>query len=157
MRIGFGSDIHRLVEGRDLIIAGVKIPSSVGELAHSDGDVLFHALSDAILGALALGDIGVYFPDNIDSTSGMNSAEIVKFVVNKMDEMNYEIGNVDMLISLEQPKLKKYREAMKENVARLLNTDIKNVSIKAGTNEGLDDIGHGLAIRVDAIVLLNEK
>lgn len=157
MRIGFGSDIHRLVEGRDLIIAGVKIPSSVGELAHSDGDVLFHALSDAILGALALGDIGVYFPDNIDSTSGMNSAEIVKFVVNKMDEMNYEIGNVDMLISLEQPKLKKYREAMKENVAKLLNTDIKNVSIKAGTNEGLDDVGHGLAIRVDAIVLLNEK
>ena len=157
MRIGIGTDVHRLVAGRKLIIAGVEIPSPVGELAHSDGDVLYHALSDAILGALALGDIGIYFPDTLDETSGMDSSEIVKFVYDKMVERNYEIGNVDITITLEQPKLKNYRQQMRENVARLLNTSIDNISIKAGTNEGLDDVGHGLAIRVDAIVLLNEK
>lgn len=157
MRIGIGSDIHRLVVGRKLIIAGVDIPSPVGELAHSDGDVLYHALSDAILGALALGDIGIYFPDTLDETSGMDSSDIVKFVYDKMEERNYEIGNVDITITLEKPKLKNYRQQMRENIANLLNTSIDNISVKAGTNEGLDDVGHGLAIRVDAIVLLNEK
>ena len=157
MRIGFGTDIHRLVVGRKLIIAGVEIPSSVGELAHSDGDVLYHALSDAILGALALGDIGIYFPDTLDETSNMDSSIIVKFVYDKMEERNYEISNVDINITLEQPKLKNYRQKMRENIAKLLNTSIDNISIKAGTNEGLDDVGHGLAIRVDAVVLLNEK
>ena len=157
MRIGIGTDIHRLVMGRKLIIAGVEIPSDVGELAHSDGDVLYHALSDAILGALALGDIGIYFPDTLSETEGMDSSNIVKFVYDKMEERNYGIGNVDITITLEKPKLKDYRQQMRENVARLLNTSIDNVSIKAGTNEGLDDVGHGLAIRVDAIVLLNEK
>ena len=157
MRIGIGTDIHRLVVGRKLIIAGVEIPSPVGELAHSDGDVLYHALSDAILGALALGDIGIYFPDTLDETSNMDSSNIVRFVYDKMNERNYEIGNVDINITLEQPKLKNYRQQMRENVAKLFNTSIDNISIKAGTNEGLDDVGHGLAIRVDAIVLLNEK
>ena len=93
MRIGFGTDIHRLVAGRKLIIAGVDIPSSLGELAHSDGDVLYHALSDAILGALALGDIGIYFPDTIEQTSGMDSSEIMRFVYDKMLEHNYKIQN----------------------------------------------------------------
>ena len=156
MRIGFGTDIHRLVVGRKLIIAGVDIPSQLGELAHSDGDVLYHALSDAILGALALGDIGIYFPDTIEATSDMDSSEIVRFVYDKMVERNYEIGNVDITITLEQPKLKDYRMKMRENIAELLHTDIENISIKAGTNEGLDDIGHGLAIKVDAIVLLKQ-
>ena len=157
MRIGIGSDIHRLVVGRKLIIAGVEIPSPVGELAHSDGDVLYHALSDAILGALALGDIGIYFPDTLEETADMDSSDIVRFVYDNMEARNYEIGNVDITITLEKPKLKDYRQQMRENVARLLNTSIDNISIKAGTNEGLDDVGHGLAIRVDAIVLLNEK
>ncbi len=157
MRIGLGSDVHRLVEGRKLIIAGVVIPSDKGELAHSDGDVLYHALSDAILGALALGDIGIFFPDNSEDTRDMDSSEIVKFVYNKMDEMGYEIGNVDIMISLEKPKLKDYRQHMVSNIAKLLHTSVENVSIKAGTNEGLDDVGHGLAIKVDAIVLLNDK
>ncbi len=156
MRVGIGTDIHRLVVGRKLIIAGVEIPSPLGELAHSDGDVLYHALSDAVLGALALGDIGIYFPDTLDETSGMDSSEIVRFVYDKMAEKHYEIGNVDITITLESPKLKNYRQQMRENIASLLHTSIDNVSVKAGTNEGLDDIGHGLAIRVDAIVLLNE-
>ena len=157
MRIGIGSDIHRLVAGRQLIIAGVVIPSPVGELAHSDGDVLYHALSDAILGALALGDIGLYFPDSIEDTRDMDSSDIVRFVYNKMNERNYQIGNIDIMITLESPKLKDYREQMRKNVARLLHTSVNNVSIKAGTNEGLGDIGHGLAIKVDAIVLLEDK
>ena len=157
MRIGIGTDVHRLVVGRKLIIAGVEIPSPVGELAHSDGDVLYHALSDAILGALALGDIGIYFPDTLSETENMDSSDIVRFVYDKMEARNYEIGNVDITITLEQPKLKNYRQQMRENVAMLLNTSVDNISIKAGTNEGLDDVGHGLAIRVDAIVLLNEK
>ena len=157
MRIGIGSDIHRLVAGRKLIIAGVDIPSPVGELAHSDGDVLYHALSDAILGALALGDIGIYFPDSIEETANMDSGDIVRFVYDKMLEKGYQIGNVDIMISLEKPKLKDYREKMRKNVARLLHTSVDNVSIKAGTNEGLGDIGHGLAIKVDAVVLLEEK
>ena len=156
MRIGIGSDVHRLVEGRKLIIAGVVIPSEKGELAHSDGDVLYHALADAILGALALGDIGIYFPDTIETTYNMDSADIIRFVYDKMMERNYQIGNVDVTITLEKPKLKDYRQAMRNNIAALLNTDVDNISIKAGTNEGLDDIGHGLAIRVDAIVLLKE-
>ena len=157
MRIGIGSDIHRLVADRQLIIAGVVIPSPVGELAHSDGDVLFHALSDAILGALALGDIGLYFPDSIEDTRDMDSSDIVRFVYNKMNERNYQIGNIDIMITLESPKLKDFREQMRKNVARLLHTSVDNVSIKAGTNEGLGDIGHGLAIKVDAIVLLEDK
>ena len=157
MRIGIGTDVHRLVAGRKLIIAGVEIPSPVGELAHSDGDVLYHALSDAILGALALGDIGLYFPDSIEDTRDMDSSNIVRFVYDKMEEKGYQIGNVDIMITLEQPKLKDYREKMRKNVARLLRTDINNVSIKAGTNEGIGDIGHGVAIKVDAIVLLTEK
>lgn len=155
MRIGIGTDIHRLVAGRKLIIAGVDIPSPVGELAHSDGDVLYHALSDAILGALALGDIGVYFPDTSEETSDMDSSEILRFAYKAMVDKGYEIGNVDITITLETPKLKKYREQMRNNIAALLNTDIENISVKAGTNEGLDDVGHGLAIRVDAVVLLN--
>ena len=128
MRIGLGTDIHRLVAGRKLIIAGVDIPSDVGELAHSDGDVLYHALSDAILGALALGDIGIYFPDNSEETRNMDSAEIVTFVYDKMVENGYEIGNIDIMISLEKPKLKNYREAMRHNIAKLLHTDLSNVS-----------------------------
>ena len=157
MRIGIGSDIHRLVAGRQLIIAGVVIPSPVGELAHSDGDVLYHALSDAILGALALGDIGIYFPDSIEDTRNMDSGDIVRFVYNKMVERNYQIGNVDIMITLEKPKLKDYREKMRKNVSRLLHTPVENISIKAGTYEGLGDVGHGLAIKVDAVVLLEEK
>ena len=157
MRIGIGSDIHRLVEGRQLIIAGVVIPSPVGELAHSDGDVLYHALCDAILGALALGDIGLYFPDTIDDTLGMDSADIIRFVYDKMVDKGYQIGNVDITITLEKPKLKNYMLEMRNNIASLLQTDVNNISIKAGTNEGLDDVGKGLAIRVDAAVLLIER
>lgn len=157
MRIGFGSDIHRLVEGRKLILAGVNVPASFGELAHSDGDVVYHALMDAILGALALGDIGKYFPDNDAQYKDIDSSILVKKVCSLMMESGYIINNIDIVVSLEKPKIKDYILDMRNNIAKLLATDINNVSVKAGTNEGLDAIGRSEAVKVEAIVMLKEN
>ena len=156
MRMGFASDIHQLVCGRKLILSGVIVPSSVGELAHSDGDVVYHAVSEAILGALALGDLGKFFPGTPEFKD-IDSAIIVQRVVEMMEKSNYEINNIDVSITLEKPKLASYIDEMRHNLARLLKTDIDNVSIKAGTNEGIDEIGKGLAVKADAIVLLKER
>lgn len=153
-RIGFSKDIHRLVENRRLIIAGVVIPFEKGELAHSDGDVLYHAVAESILGALALGDLGTYFPDNKEETKDMNSALIVSKVVEMMLERGYRINNIDVFISLEKPKLKDYISLMRKNLAVLLHTDLENVSIKAGTNEGCAEVGKGEAIEATSIVML---
>ena len=153
-RIGFSKDIHRLVENRRLIIAGVVIPFGKGELAHSDGDVLYHAVAESILGALALGDLGTYFPDNKEETKDMNSALIVSKVVEMMLERGYRINNIDVFISLEKPKLKDYISLMRKNLAVLLHTDLENVSIKAGTNEGCAEVGKGEAIEATSIVML---
>ena len=157
MRIGFASDIHRLVYGRKLMLAGVDVPFSLGELAHSDGDVVYHAVAESILGALAIGDLGTHFPDSDPKTEGMNSAIIVDYVYKKMDEMGYEINNIDVSIYLEEPKLKSYKETMRSNIAKLLHTNIKNVSVKAGTNESLDAVGQRIAVKADSIVLLKQK
>ena len=156
MRIGFASDIHRLVEGRKLILAGVYVPAPFGELAHSDGDVVYHALMDAILGALALGDIGKHFPDNDNQYKDIDSSILVKKVVGMMEDNGCAINNVDISITLESPKIKDYIIQMRENLSILLHTDIKNVSVKAGTNEKLDAIGRGEAVKAEAIVLLKE-
>ena len=156
MRIGFATDIHRLVEGRKLILSGVCAPSPVGELAHSDGDVVYHAVSEAILGALALGDLGKFFPGTPEFKD-IDSSIIVKKVVAMMNENGYEINNVDVSITLEKPKLAPFIMEMRNNLALLLNTSLENVSVKAGTNEGLDDIGRGLAVKADAIVMLRKK
>ena len=153
-RVGFSKDIHKLVENRKLIIAGVVIPFEKGELAHSDGDVLYHALAESILGALALGDLGKHFPDNSEKTLNMDSAIIVSEVVKMMFEKGYEVNNVDLFISLEKPKLKDYIPQMRENVANLLRIDVDRVSIKAGTNEGCGEVGKGEAIEASSIVLL---
>ena len=155
-RIGFSKDIHRLVAGRKLIIGGVIIPFEKGELAHSDGDVLYHAVAECILGALALGDLGKHFPDNSDDTLNMDSSVIVSEVVKMMLEKGYKINNIDVFISLEKPKLKDYVSQMRENVSKLLQTEIENVSIKAGTNEGCGEVGRGEAIEVTANVLLKK-
>ena len=155
-RIGFSKDIHRLVEGRKLIIGGVVIPFEKGELAHSDGDVLYHAVAESILGALALGDLGKYFPDNSDTTLNMDSSVIVSEVVKMMLLKGYKINNIDVFISLEKPKLKDYISQIRENVSKLLQTEIENVSIKAGTNEGCGEVGRGEAIEVTANVLLKK-
>ena len=156
-RIGFSKDIHRLVKDRKLIIGGVTIPFELGEDAHSDGDVLYHALAEAILGALCKGDLGSHFPDNIKDTEGMDSSKIIYFVYHLMDEEGYQINNIDIFISLEKPKLKEYVLKMRENVALLLHTNVNNVSIKCGTNEGMDAVGSGQAIECFASVLLKKK
>lgn len=157
MRIGFASDIHQLIEKRPLILAGVIIPAPYGELAHSDGDVVYHAIADSILGALALGDIGEYFPDNDQRTEGMDSAIIINRIYEIMNEKQYKISNIDITIHLEEPKISPYKSIMRLNVARLLKTDIGNVSIKAETNEKLDAIGQKKAVKAESIVLLLEK
>ena len=157
MRIGFASDIHRLVEGRKLILGGVIIPASFGELAHSDGDVVYHALAESILGALALGDLGKHFPDSDPKYKDIDSSILVKEVVKMMNDKSYRVGNVDISITLEQPKLKPYIEDMRKNIAGLLGIDMDKVSVKAGTNEKLDDIGQGLAVKAESIILLEEK
>ena len=155
-RVGFSKDIHRLVENRKLIIAGVVVPFNKGELAHSDGDVLYHAVAESILGALALGDLGKHFPDTSAETKDMNSELIVSKVVKMMNELEYEVANIDVFVSLEKPKLKDYIEQMRENLARVLNTNIGNVSIKAGTNEGCGEVGKGEAIEATSMVLLKK-
>ena len=157
MRIGFGTDIHRLVEGRKLVLAGVHVPAHFGELAHSDGDVIYHASMDAILGALALGDIGKLFPDNDPQYKDIDSSLLFKKVVALMKEKGYRINNIDVMVTLEKPKLKDYIIEMRNNIANILETSIDNVSVKAGTNEGLDALGRGEAVKAEVIVLLKEE
>ncbi len=157
MRIGFGTDIHRLVEGRKLILAGVHVPAPFGELAHSDGDVIYHASMDAILGALALGDIGKHFPDTDARYKDIDSSLLFKKVVALMKEKGYRINNIDVMVTLEKPKLKDYIETMRNNIADILETSIDNVSVKAGTNEGLDALGRGEAVKAEVIILLKEE
>ena len=140
----------------ELMLSGVCVPSPVGELAHSDGDVVYHAVSEAILGALALGDLGKHFPGTPEFKD-IDSSIIVKRVVAMMDEKGYEINNVDVSITLEKPKLAPFIMEMRNSLALLLNTSLENVSVKAGTNEGIDDIGRGLAVKADAIVMLRKK
>lgn len=157
MRIGFASDIHKLVPNRKLILAGVVVPYELGELAHSDGDVVYHALAESILGALALGDLGKHFPDNDEAYKDIDSAIIVKHVVEMMLKKSYVVGNVDISITLQKPKLAPFIEGMRTNISRLLQIGVDRVSIKAGTNEELEAIGQGLAVKAESIVLLEEK
>ncbi|OPZ34275.1 MAG: 2-C-methyl-D-erythritol 2,4-cyclodiphosphate synthase [Tenericutes bacterium ADurb.BinA155] len=153
-RIGYGEDIHQLVINRDLILAGVKIPYEMGLLGHSDADVVYHAASDAILGALALGDIGKYFPTHDRKWENADSATIVQGVVTMMQEQNYSVNNLDVSISCEKPLLAPYIGTMRQNLADLLQVDVSAISVKAMTNEGLDAVGAGKAIRASAVVLL---
>lgn len=155
-RVGFSKDIHHLVENRKLIIAGVEIPYHLGELAHSDGDVLYHALAESILGALALGDLGKHFPDTSSKTLDMDSSLIVKEVVKMMKVKGYQVNNVDIFVSLEKPKLKDYIELMRKNAATLLEVSVDQVSIKAGTNEGCGEVGKGEAIEATSMIMLKK-
>ena len=152
MRIGFGNDIHRLVTGRPLVIGGVTIPSDKGEEAHSDGDVLIHAIIDSILGAKALGDIGALFPPSDAKWKDADSKELLKAVL-KLSKP--DIINIDATITLERPKLRGYIEEIRKELSKLLDIDILQVSIKAKTNEGLGDIGSGNAIKAECVILLN--
>ena len=157
MRVGLGSDIHKLVEGRKLVLAGVVVPSEKGELAHSDGDVIYHAIGDAVLGALALGDLGKFFPDNDPTYKDMNSSIILGNIVSKMKEMGYKLNNLDVGVTLERPKIRNYIDEMRANIAKVFGSEVERVSVKAGTNEGLDALGQGLAVKADCIVSLKKE
>ena len=156
VRVGFSRDIHRLVENRDLLLGGVKIPYHLGELAHSDGDVLYHALAESILGALALGDLGKHFPDTSNETLNMDSSIIVKKCYGFAKERGFHVVNVDLTITLEKPKLKNYIEEIRGNISKLLEVNIDCVSVKAGTNEGCGEIGRNEAVSAESIILLEK-
>lgn len=156
-RIGYGEDIHRLVEGRKLILGGIEIPFTKGLLGHSDADCLLHALMDSLLGALALGDIGLYFPPDDPAYEGADSTKLLAKVKALVDESGYAISNVDLLLFAEQPKLKPYREQIRRHIASLLGLALDQVGFQAMSNEGLDAVGEGKAIRAVSTVLLERK
>jgi 2-C-methyl-D-erythritol 2,4-cyclodiphosphate synthase len=156
-RVGIGYDTHRLAEARPLILGGVNIPSERGCVGHSDGDALTHAITDAILGALCEGDLGVHFPDTDSQWKDADSLQLLSRVVWLAHERGFEIGNVDANVMLERPKLRLHIDAMRENLAKSLSIEPACVSIKAKTGEGLDAVGRGEAIVAQAVVLLKKS
>jgi len=154
MRIGQGYDVHRLTEGRKLILGGVEIPFDKGLLGHSDADVLVHALIDAMLGALALGDIGKLFPDTAPEYEGADSMKLLRRVNEIITDKGYCLGNADCTIVAQRPKLAGYIPAMRENIARVLDADLSQISVKATTEERLGFTGEGLGIAAQAVILL---
>ena len=157
MRIGQGYDVHRLVEGRRLILGGVEIPYEKGLLGHSDADVLLHALMDALLGAAALGDIGQHFPDKDPQYEGADSMELLGCVCALLRQKGYRVGNCDCTVIAQRPKLAPYIPAMRENIASALGVPTDRVSVKATTEEGLGFTGEGAGIAAQAIALLLES
>lgn len=155
MRIGQGYDVHKLVEGRDLILCGVNVPYEKGLLGHSDADVALHALSDALLGAAALGDIGKHFPDTDEKYKGASSVVLLKEVVRLIKEEGFSIENVDVTIIAQRPKLRPYIDKMRENIAEAIGIDIRAVSVKATTTEQLGFEGRGEGISALSVALLN--
>lgn len=155
MRIGSGYDVHRLVEGRDCIIGGVKIPFELGLLGHSDADVLLHAISDALLGAAALGDIGKHFPDTDSQYKGISSMILLEKVGDMLSENCYLIENIDATIIAQAPKMRPYIDEMRANIAKALKIDISQVNVKATTEEGLGFTGEGKGISASAVCMLN--
>lgn len=156
MKVGIGYDVHRLVEGRDLIIGGINIKHPKGLLGHSDADVLVHAIMDSILGAMSLGDIGKHFPDTSDEFKDIDSMELLKRVYKTMKSNNYTIGNIDSIIVAQKPKMALYIEDMRKRISEVLHTDIKNINIKATTTEKLGFEGNEQGISSKAICLLLE-
>ena len=156
-RIGHGYDVHKLTEGRDLIIGGVNIPHHLGLLGHSDADVLLHAISDALLGACALGDIGKHFPDSDEKYKGADSLVLLGEVAERLCEAGYRVVNVDSTVIAQAPKLAPHIEAMRENIARALNVPTDSVSVKATTEEGLGFTGEEKGIAAHAVCLVYKK
>ena len=157
IRIGEGWDIHALVEGRALILGGVDIPFPKGLLGHSDADALLHAISDALLGAAALGDIGTHFPDTDVQWKGANSGLLLSDIAKRVRAQGFEIGNVDSTIIAQAPKLAPFISAMRENIAHALSVSVSQVNVKAKTAEKLGPVGEGLAMEARAVVLLTRN
>ena len=156
MRIGHGYDVHRLVEGRDLILGGVKIDYEKGLLGHSDADVLLHAVSDALLGAAGLGDIGRHFPDTDPQYTGADSLMLLREVYRKISEKGFRVGNIDVTMIAQKPKLKDYISQMQENIAAAVNVSPERVNVKATTEEKLGFTGSGEGMACHAVCLLEE-
>ena len=156
-RTGIGMDIHRLVAGRDLMLGGVLVPYRAGLLGHSDGDVVLHAVMDALLGAASMGDIGALFPDTDEEWKGADSKELLLVVKDLLAEKQWEVVNVDLIVHAEEPKLEPFKGQMKRCISGILEIDFSNVNVKAKTNEGLGEIGTGLAIATTATALLRRR
>jgi 2-C-methyl-D-erythritol 2,4-cyclodiphosphate synthase len=157
MRIGHGYDVHKLVEGRKLIMGGVDIPWEKGLLGHSDADVLLHAIADAILGALAEGDIGKHFPDTDPAYKGADSLKLLEHVANLASQRGYCLGNLDATIIAQRPKMAPHIPTMRENIARVLKSTVDRINVKATTEEGLSFTGRGEGISAHAVVLMIGK
>lgn len=157
MRIGHGYDVHRLVPGRDLILGGMKVAFDKGLEGHSDADVLLHAVMDALLGAAGLGDIGRHFPDSDPAYAGISSLRLLKTVGEKIKEAGYRLGNLDVTVVAQRPKLSAYLPQMAVNIAVMLHTDARRVNVKATTEEGLGFTGTGEGIACHAVCLLEEE
>ena len=156
IRVGLGYDVHKLVEGRKLILGGVDIPYEKGLLGHSDADVLLHAITDALFGAAALGDIGSHFPDTDPRYKGADSLKLLEVCGTELREYGWKIGNIDAVIVAQRPKLLPYVPQMRENIARVLGIDISQVSVKGKTEEGLGFTGSGEGMAVHAVCLLEK-
>jgi 2-C-methyl-D-erythritol 2,4-cyclodiphosphate synthase len=154
MRIGFGYDVHSFVEGRELFLGGIRIPHEKGLLGHSDGDVLIHAISDALLGAMAEGDIGLLFPDTDPSIKGMDSRKILNSVLQIVRERRFTIANVDAVLVCEAPRVAPFRDSIRESLAQTMALTIDRVSVKGKTSEGLGFVGRREAIEAYAVCLL---
>jgi 2-C-methyl-D-erythritol 2,4-cyclodiphosphate synthase len=156
IRTGIGFDVHRFAEGRKLIIGGVEIPHTLGLLGHSDADVLLHAIADALLGSLALGDIGMHFPDTDETFKDADSKELLKKVNSIVTERGYRVGNVDCMLMMQSPKISPYTGKMREIIAEILGIDAESVSIKATTTEHLGFVGRGEGATAMATVLVEK-
>ena len=156
-RIGFGTDIHRLVVGRPLVLGGVVIDSELGADGHSDADVLLHAATDALLGALALGDLGTHFPNDEERWRNAESSIFLKYAVGLMKERGYVVANIDSTIDLERPKLRPYIDAMRENLANVLEIDTHQVSVKAKTGEKVGAVGEQRAVRAQVVIMIESQ
>ena len=156
MRIGHGYDVHRLVEGRDLILGGVKIAHTLGLLGHSDADVLLHAVSDALLGAAGLGDIGKHFPDTDPQYKGADSLKLLQIVAQRVTEAGYRVSNIDVTMIAQKPKLRPHIEQMERNIAGAVGVDVSRINVKATTEERLGFTGEELGMACHAVCLLEE-
>ena len=156
MRVGHGWDLHRMAEGRPCRMAGITLPHAKGPVGHSDGDVVLHALADALLGAAAMGDIGLLFPDTDPAWKGADSASLLHEVLCRVREAGFGLSNADVTVVAQEPKIGPHREAMRARLSELLGLEAARVSVKAKTTEGLGDIGAGRAVACHAVVLLEE-
>ena len=156
-RIGFGTDIHRLIAGRSLVLGGVVVDAELGADGHSDADVLMHAATDAVLGALALGDIGTHFPNDEERWRNAESSVFLRYAVGLMKSHGYVVANIDSTIDLEKPKLRPYIDEMCENLANVLEIDIHQVSVKAKTGEKVDAVGEQRAVRAQVVIMIESQ